>query len=252
MSATEILAELSARNVRPVLMGEKLKLRGPADCITPELIESVRAAKAALLAYLRAEQDRTEALALLQRLKTFTLPTGRMPAAREIAQRLTSTLRRFESDGEPAEDSDNPAAILDVLRTIERELVALGGTPDGSEVAAISARVEGIFPGAQLVEVRAIGTPSAVGDEAASTSQAGKMERKIAPAVRAELERIWPEAKRLGWPWQRIFGASFWPVEARGLVTVLDPGDGIVEITSEYIAILKSGRNVLRFQRHIA
>jgi hypothetical protein len=194
----------------------------------------------------------SEALALLRRFKTLTLPSGRMAAAREIAQRLTSTLRRFESDGEPAEDSNDPAAILDVLRAIEREIVALGGTPDDPGVAAISERVEGIFPGAHLVEVRAIGTPSAVEDEAASTSQPAKVERKIAPAVQAELERIWQEAKRRGWPWQRIFGASFWPVEARGFVTLLDPGDGIVEITSEYIAILKTGRNMSRFRRHVA
>jgi hypothetical protein len=48
-----------------------------------------------------------EALAVLRRLKTFTVPTGRMPAAREIAQRLASTLKRFRSDGEPVEDSDD-------------------------------------------------------------------------------------------------------------------------------------------------
>jgi hypothetical protein len=103
---------------------------------------------------LDAADPTSEALAALKRLKTFTLPAGRMGAAREIAQRLASTLGRFNERGEPVEDSDDPTAILEVLRAIERDLVALGGTPDDPELAAIVARVEGIFPDAQLVEVK--------------------------------------------------------------------------------------------------
>jgi hypothetical protein len=44
------------------------------------------------------------------------------------------------------------------------------------------------------------------------------------PAVRSELERIWLEAERLGWSWQRIFNCEFWAAE-RGLASVFDPGD---------------------------
>jgi tubulysin polyketide synthase-like protein len=60
MNANEILAELGARNVRPVLVGDKLKLRGSADGITPELIERVRQHKADLLALLIAGREETE------------------------------------------------------------------------------------------------------------------------------------------------------------------------------------------------
>ena len=58
MNSTEILAELGARNVRPLLVGDKLKLRGPADRITPELVERVRACKTELLGLLAADRQR--------------------------------------------------------------------------------------------------------------------------------------------------------------------------------------------------
>jgi hypothetical protein len=102
-----------------------------------------------LLAHLSAEEARAEALAVLQRLKAFTLPTGRMAAARLVAQRLAST----PGDCKPGENSDDPTAILDLVRAIEGELIALGGTYDLDLAGSIS-RVESVFPGAQLLEVK--------------------------------------------------------------------------------------------------
>src|SRR5262249_55413066 len=43
----------------------------------------------------------------------------------------------------------------------------------------------------------------------------------VGSAVCPELEAVWPEAERLGWTRQEIFGAAFWPIEARGLAALL-------------------------------
>jgi hypothetical protein len=120
-------------------------------------------------------------------------------------------------------------------------------------LAATIARIESVFPGAQLVEVRPVGMPSAVEDEAATSGQPAKVEREIAPAVRAELERIWPEAERLGWPRERIWGAKFWPAEMGGLGSLLDPGDRLIEVASDFIVIEKNycGATRLRFRRYL-
>jgi hypothetical protein len=52
MSLSELLAELEARGVRPILTRGKLRLRGPGDRLTPELIERVRRYRTELLGYL--------------------------------------------------------------------------------------------------------------------------------------------------------------------------------------------------------
>jgi hypothetical protein len=76
-----------------------------------------------------------------------------MEAAREIAERYRAGLVRWEN-GEPFENTaDEPAAVLAVLKDIERELVALGGAPD-PELADVIDIVGGAFPGARLVDVR--------------------------------------------------------------------------------------------------
>src|SRR5262249_20480233 len=73
----------------------------------------------------------------------------------------------------------------------------------------------------------------------------------IAPAVRAKLEAIEPEARRLGWPAELLWNGTFWD-SPRGLAAVLEPADEIAEVTADYITILKHRRDVLRFQRHVA
>jgi hypothetical protein len=59
--------------------------------------------RAELVSLLTAKQDRAtaaEALALLQRLKTYSLPAGRMPAAREIAEGAAEHVWRTAPVGE--------------------------------------------------------------------------------------------------------------------------------------------------------
>ena len=143
-AALQLLAALRERKIEPICHDGRLKLRGPAAQITSELVEKVRRHKADLLAHLRAEQERKmpdQALALLHRLRCYTLPLGRMPVAREMAQRL-----------EPLKDA-SPKAIFRALQGFERDLVALGGAPDQELLEAAEA-VEGTFPGTRMVEVR--------------------------------------------------------------------------------------------------
>jgi TubC N-terminal docking domain len=158
MNAAEILNELSARNVRPLVIDGKLKLRGPADRVTPELVERVRAHKAELLAVLAAPPaadakaaithtgHAPEALTLIARLRGYTLPAGWMPAARAIAERLCPLLTAPEMD---------PAQALAALQNVEAELVALGGTNDADLAEAIGL-LTGTLPDTKLLGVRTL------------------------------------------------------------------------------------------------
>jgi hypothetical protein len=152
MTAQEILHHARRAGATLFVIGGKLKA-APAGALPPDLKAAIRERAAEIKTFLGNEHARAEALAVLTRLKTYALPAGRMPAAHEVAQRLTSALGRFESNGELADDSDDPTAILDVLRAIERELITLGGAPDRQLVQAV-ATVEAAFPSAILVEVR--------------------------------------------------------------------------------------------------
>jgi hypothetical protein len=122
-SASEILAELHARGVHIEPRPHGGVRLVPARLIDPDLLNRIYQHKAELLVHLRAEQSGAtadEALALLQRLKTFTLPAGRMPAAREVAERCAD---RLWKDGEPVDQADDLASMLTVLTNIERELI---------------------------------------------------------------------------------------------------------------------------------
>jgi hypothetical protein len=91
------------------------------------------------------------ALELLGRLKIYTLPAGRIPAARVIAERCAARLLRREC-GEPEFESEDPTCILAVLRDIEAELIALGGAPD--LLTESVEMVKRTFTGSRLVDVR--------------------------------------------------------------------------------------------------
>jgi len=93
-----------------------------------------------------------KALQVLTRLKSYTLPAGRIPTARMIAERCAARLVH-RRDGEAVFEVDDPSSILAVLLEIEGELIALGGAPD-PDLAETVALVEGIFPGSRLVGVR--------------------------------------------------------------------------------------------------
>ncbi len=158
MDVQTLVASFQARGVRLIPNGPRLTVE-PASKLTDADRQVIRARKAELLAHLRAEQEEAEidrraqadaehehatadkALALLNRLKCFTLPAGRMPAARELALWL-----------EPLKNAD-PRTILTALQGFERELIGLGVAVDPELLEAV-AIIERTFPGARLVEVR--------------------------------------------------------------------------------------------------
>jgi tubulysin polyketide synthase-like protein len=152
MNAQSILAELGRRRITLRAEGDQL-IAKPLSTVPPELRALARQHKAELLLCLRAEQDRrTEALALLQRLKTYTLPPGRTPVARKRFGSVRSRAREMAQRVEPLKDA-SPEIILHALQDFERGLIALGGAPD-PELAEAVGRVTAAFPGARLVEVR--------------------------------------------------------------------------------------------------
>jgi hypothetical protein len=70
----------------------------------------------------------------------------------------------------------------------------------------------------------------------------------VPPTVRAVIESIEVDARAKGWPPELLWNTEFWS-SPRGLAALLAEGDAIVEVTIDYIAILKVERTVLRFQR---
>lgn len=66
------------------------------------------------------------------------------------------------------------------------------------------------------------------------------------PDVVREIGRIEDEASRGGWTHGRLWGAEFWPVEARGLAALLDPGDQL-SVEPEHILIIKADGSRQRF-----
>ena len=105
-AAAEILVELDARNVRPVLVGDKLKLRGPADRITPELVERVRVCKTELLGLLAAEREQAE----IERI-------ARLDAERREADRHAK--RGDDYDPTPQSHVERQESEIDRLASID-------------------------------------------------------------------------------------------------------------------------------------
>ncbi len=141
MKAQAVIADLARRGIRLIPNPPKLTVQG-ASRLTHEDRKLIRQLKAEILAALRSEAADT--LAILHRLKGFTVPAGRVRAARAIMERLRPLLTASELD---------PAQALAALQTAEAELTVLGGIPNRklSEVVAIVAT---FFPDARLVAVR--------------------------------------------------------------------------------------------------
>lgn len=78
--------------------------------------------------------------------------------------------------------------------------------------------------------------------------------KQIPPEVASEIRRIEVQALRLGWSSERLWNYRFWPdrgVEPRGLASMMDPGDHVIEVTADFMLIDKSDsrRDRLRFWR---
>lgn len=100
----------------------------------------------AVRAIIESERDDREpldtarmALALLARLKGYTLPSGRMAVIRELAERMRGLA--------------DTTAILSALRDFERKLIDLGGEYD-AELADAVGIVKSTFPEARLVKFK--------------------------------------------------------------------------------------------------
>jgi hypothetical protein len=124
VTALELLAEFNRLGISLGVRDGVIVAR-PKGVTPPELRAAVRAMKAELLPTLPEARDdkkpldkAEKAIALLGRLKAYTLPSGRMPVARDLAQRVRGLT--------------DPAAILTVLRDFERELNALAAGMTGN------------------------------------------------------------------------------------------------------------------------
>lgn len=156
MTVETLLQTLACRGIelKPEPSGRPAIIARPASRLTDEDRAAIRAHKPQLLTLLAPQSDAdtksaasatadnaaSEALAVLARLKGYTLPCGRMAAARATVERLRPLLST------PALD---PAAALDALQAVEAELSALGGVYD-LELANAIGLVNGAFPGTQL------------------------------------------------------------------------------------------------------
>lgn len=65
----------------------------------------------------------------------------------------------------------------------------------------------------------------------------------IPAAVATEIRRIEAEALALGWRAERLWRRTFWPhthLDPRGLASVIDAGDRLIDVTADSITIEKS------------
>jgi hypothetical protein len=159
VTVLELLDEAARRGIELYPDGNFVRYRGPKTAVA-DLKAKLAANKVKLLVHLRAKQEEAKidrlvradaeqedtpadkALALLDRLRCYTLPSGSMAVVNQLADVLAPFARATE-----------PAAILSALRDFEHELIALGGAPD-PHVDEAFGMVERSFPGACLVEVK--------------------------------------------------------------------------------------------------
>ena len=157
IDATSLLKNLTARGIRLTPDPPKL-IAEPSSLLTQDDRELIRSLKAQLLTLLEpalaidakptstpadTDDPAGAALSLLERLRGYSLPAGRMPAARAMVERLRPLLGGPELD---------PAASLAALKALEAELTASGGHYD-PELADLIGLLDA-FPGSQLVNIK--------------------------------------------------------------------------------------------------
>jgi hypothetical protein len=84
-----------------------------------------------------------------------------------------------------------------------------------------------------------------------TTTASTGIDQRIPPEVVAEIRRIEAEASRLGWSHERLWNADFWPhtkARPRGLASILNPGDYVAEVSTDFLLIVQQGKP-LRFFR---
>jgi hypothetical protein len=73
----------------------------------------------------------------------------------------------------------------------------------------------------------------------------------ICDAVRKKIEAIEADARAKGWPAELLWSSAFCDLP-RGLAAMLEPGDEIGEVTSEFIEIWKLRRDRLRYMLRVS
>lgn len=146
----------------------------------------------------------------------------------------------------------------DRSETVIPEKPPAPSSPD-KELSAVTARVRGFFPGARLLVGAGASDSNSRGlRDGAEPGTCAPTNRgtscKLSPEVTAEISRIESEALAAGWSREELWNYSFWPHTSehqRGLAAVMEPGDRIVEVTPDWIAIEKSnqGHTRCRFYR---
>lgn len=79
-----------------------------------------------------------------------------------------------------------------------------------------------------------------------------KQSKPLDSEIRAEIQRIALEALSLGWQPELLWEPRFWNATLErgnrpGLAALMKPGDKIIEVTEDYIAIERSSGMVHRF-----
>jgi hypothetical protein len=104
---------------------------------------------------------------------------------------------------------------------------------------------------ADLIDrVRACASEMKLALQSGADSAARSESKEIDIAIAVEIARVELEAMRRGWTHERLWGERFWPVEARGLAALLDEGDRVEQVRSDYITIVKRDGARQRYWRH--
>jgi len=150
VTPAEVIAEVHRLGGELVVIEGGLKVR-PAGILTPELKRAAQEHASEIKALLAECDPASEVLAILGRLKGYTLPASRMPQVGELVARLSHALVKWD-DGEPVDEVDDPHQICAALKSFEREVIAIGGEFN-CELAEAVILIENAFPGGRLVGV---------------------------------------------------------------------------------------------------
>lgn len=181
-----------------------------------------------------------------------------------IAEQFLAYPHAFEEEANVEFVSHPDAAVhLDSFLCREsRDLAGLGFSYRDDRGGSLERFVERLQPVEEVeglrrhkAELLAVLAPATIASEPirhlSSHNQQGEKreecgeahDARIPAGVRAEIQRIEAEALALGWRPERLWNHGFWPhthLYPRGLASVIESGDSLVEPTPDYIVIEKS------------
>jgi len=135
-------------------------------------------------------------------------------------------------------------------------------TPEGDKLAVepasrLSDADRAAIRAAKSELLKLLAAPAVSDSEEDAIDRAARFDGWLPPsevpqAIVREIQRIEPEALRLGWPKARLWNFNFWPHprnEPRGLASVMNDDDAIVAVSRDYIAIGSRVRNFEDYRR---